>query len=88
MPDDGTLNLGSGIPADSFSASSDNPTPCPEVFFSSIYDTIKIASVLYVINGTIFLNLETSGRRLWLLYRKVISTKTGMVLKLLKLTLV
>lgn len=41
MPDDGTLNLGSGIPADSFSASSDNPTPCPEVFFSSIYDTIK-----------------------------------------------
>lgn len=42
MPVNGTLNLGSGIPADSFFSSNEISTPEPEVFFSSIHDTLKI----------------------------------------------
>lgn len=41
MPVDGILNLGSGIPADSFDSSVNIPTPRPEYFFSAIRATIQ-----------------------------------------------
>jgi len=41
MPVYGTLNLGSGIPADSFDTSNTTKTPEPECFFSVIRETVQ-----------------------------------------------